>query len=112
VEATRNLLRAIRQGTDPMVDQPRIAELRDDRADLASQLAALEAPDGRLTSGDIAALLDELRGMESVLAESDPQEKAAIYASLALCLEYRPDQHVVVATADLDRVLSRVGGGT
>lgn len=48
--------------------------------------------------------------METVLAEAAPQEKAAIYASLGLRLEYQPDQRVVVTTADLDRVHSRVGG--
>ncbi|HEX7133310.1 MAG TPA: zinc ribbon domain-containing protein [Iamia sp.] len=111
-QATRNLLRAIEQGTDPTVVQPRIAELRDDRVALVSDLSTIEAPDGRLTSDDIAALLDELGGMETVLAEAEPRDKAAIYASLGLRLTYQPDKRVVVATADLDRVLSRVGGGT
>ena len=46
------------------------------------------------------------------IADALPAEKAAIYASLDLRLHYRPDQREVVATADPDRVLSRVGGGT
>lgn len=50
--------------------------------------------------------------MEGVLADALPAEKADIYASLGLPLQYRPDQRTVEATADLDRVLSRVGGPT
>ena len=50
--------------------------------------------------------------MEEVLAEAEPPEKAAIYASLGLRLTYRPDQQAVLATADLGGVVSRVGGGT
>ena len=110
-QATRNLVTAIEQGTDPAVVQPRIAELRAERSQAVDALAAIERPN-RLTGVDISALLDELGGMEGVLADALPAEKSAIYASLGLRLQYRPDQHEVVATADLDRVLSRVGGGT
>jgi len=110
-QATRNLVSAMEQGTDPAVVQPRIAELRAERSQTVSELAAIERPD-RLTSADIAALLAELGGMEGVLADALPAEKADIYASLGLRLQYRPDQRTVEATADLDRVLSRVGGGT
>lgn len=110
-QATRNLVTAIEHGTDPSVIQPRIAELRAERSQAVDELAAIERPN-RLTSVDISALLDELGGMEGVLADALPAEKSAIYASLGLHLQYRPDQREVVATADLDRVLSRVGGGT
>ena len=64
----------------------------------------------RLTNDDIAALLDGLGGMDVVLAEAPPAEKADLYASLGLRLTYRPDQRAVLATADLGRVVSRVGG--
>lgn len=110
-KATRNLVTAIESGTDPAVIQPRLAELRAERSQAMDDLAAIKRPD-QLTSVDISALLDELGGMEDVLADALPAEKSAIYASLGLRLHYRPDQREVVATADLDRVLSRVGGGT
>lgn len=109
--ATRNLVTAIENGTDPAVIQPRLAELRAERSQAMDDLATIKRPD-QLTSVDIFALLDELGGMEDVLADALPTEKSAIYASLDLRLHYRPDQREVVATADLDRVLSRVGGGT
>ena len=110
-QATRNLVSSIEQGIDPAVVQPRIAELRGARALAAADLAALKAPD-TLTTDDMAALLDGLGGMEVVLAEAPPAEKADLYASLGLRLTYRPDQRAVLATADLGRVVSRVGGGT
>ncbi|MFV0316818.1 MAG: zinc ribbon domain-containing protein, partial [Microthrixaceae bacterium] len=110
-KATRNLVTAIENGTDPAAIQPRLAELRAERSQAMDDLATLKRPD-QLTSVDISALLDELGGMEDVLADALPTEKSDIYASLGLRLHYRPDQREVVATADLDRVLSRVGGPT
>jgi hypothetical protein len=78
---------------------------------VALQLVNLDAPD-RLSPADIDALLDELGGLGNVLSDTTPPEKATIYQGLGLHLLYHPDQHTLVATADLGRVLSRVGGGT
>jgi hypothetical protein len=61
---------------------------------------------------DIDALLNELGGMTSILGEATPPEKASIYQGLGLHLVYQPDQNALIATADLGRVFSRVGGGT
>jgi hypothetical protein len=57
-------------------------------------------------------VLTELGGLAHILGEATPLEKASIYQGLGLHLVYQPDQHTLVATADLGRVPSRVGGGT
>jgi site-specific DNA recombinase len=110
-KATGNLVAAIETGTDPAVINPRLAHLRAERDMVALQLVNLDAPD-RLSPADIDALLDELGGLGNVLSDTTPPEKAAIYQGLGLHLLYHPDQHTLVATADLGRVFSRVGGGT
>lgn len=65
-----------------------------------------------ITTTDIERVLDELGGFEQILAQAESTEKAQVYASLGLRLRYQPDENRVVATADLGRVLSGVGGGT
>ncbi len=61
---------------------------------------------------DIDALLVELGGLGAVLREATQPKKASIYHSLGLNLVYHPARKAVVATTDLGRVFSRVGGGT
>ena len=90
---------------------PRLAHLRAERDMVALQLVNLDAPD-RLSPADIDALLDERGGLGNVLSDTTPPEKATITQGLGLHLLYHPDQHTLVATADLGRVFSRVGGGT
>lgn len=65
-----------------------------------------------LNPADIDALISELGGLAKVLSMAMPPEKTSIYQSLGIRLVYQPGQNAVVATADLGRVLSRVGGGT
>jgi site-specific DNA recombinase len=110
-KATRNLVAAIEAGTDPAIINPRLTQLRAEREQFLLQLAKLEAPD-RLSPADIDALLTKLGGLAHILGEATPPEKASIYQGLGLHLVYQPDPHTLVATADLGRVLSRVGGGT
>lgn len=110
-KATRNLVAAIEAGTDPAVINPRLAQLRAEREQLSLRLATLDAPD-RLSPADIEALLNELGGLAHILGEATPPERTSIYQGLGLHLVYQPDQHALVAAADLGRVLSRVGGGT
>lgn len=110
-QATRNLVAALEAGTDPMAVQPRLAELRAER-EVASRELTDTAADEVLGADDIQRILDELGGLEHVLRTAEPGEKALVYASLGLTLRYQPDQNRVVATADLGRVLSGVGGGT
>jgi hypothetical protein len=61
---------------------------------------------------DIDALLAELEGLGSILSAATPPDKASIYWDLGLRLVYHPADKAVVATADLGRVLSRVGRPT
>jgi Recombinase/Recombinase zinc beta ribbon domain len=109
-KATTNLVRAIEAGTDAGVINPRLADLRAEREAVTRQLASLQSPE-RLSPMDIDALLAELGGLGSVLSAATPPEKASIYWDLGLRLVYHPADKAVVATADLGRVLSRVGGG-
>lgn len=69
------------------------------------------APEAIMAS-DIERILDELGGLGHVLSTAEPTEKALVYASLGLRLRYQPGENRVVATADLGRVLSGVGGKT
>jgi len=108
-KATGNLIAAIEGGTDPALVNPRLAQLRGEREIVAHQLAHLAAP-YRLTPGDIEAVLVELGGLTSVLNAATPPEKAAVYQALGVRLLYQPTEQTVVVTADLGRVLSRVGG--
>ena len=110
-KATSNLVTAIEAGTDPAVINPRLADLRTEREAVTRQLASLDAP-CRLSPTEIDVLLAELGGLGSVLSEATQPEKASIYHGLGLQLVYHPAGKAVVATADLGRVLSRVGGGT
>jgi site-specific DNA recombinase len=110
-KATGNLVTAIEAGTDPAVINPRLADLRAEREPVTRRIASLESQD-RLSPADIDLLLAELGGLSSVLGEATPPEKASIYHGLGLLLVYHPADNAVVATADLARVLSRVGGGT
>jgi site-specific DNA recombinase len=110
-KATTNLVTAIEAGTDPAVINPRLADLRAEREAVTRQLANLQSPE-RLSPMDIDALLLELGGLGSVLREATQPEKVSIYHGLGLHLVYHPADKAVVATADLGRVLSRVGGGT
>ncbi len=110
-QATRNLVSAIEAGTDPAVVQPRLAELKMERETAARDLSGVTTPEA-ITTHDIERILEELGGLGQVLRTAEPTEKAQVYASLGLRLRYQPDENRVVATADLGRVLSGVGGGT
>jgi site-specific DNA recombinase len=110
-KATANLVSAIEAGTDPAVLNPRLNQLRAELEITTNQLANLAAPD-RLTPADIDALMTELGGLTTILGAATLPEKTAIYQALGLRLVYQPDDNAVVATADLGRVLRRVGGAT
>ena len=108
-EATRNLISAIELGTDPTVIQPRLAELQAARDGVTRQLSTSPSNE-TLAAQEIDCLLDELGGLAQVLTEATPAEKVALYQALGLRLTYQPADNVVVATADLGRVHSGVGG--
>ena len=61
---------------------------------------------------DQCELVEELGGLLAVLGEATGAERAQVYASLGLRLDYDPYLRRVKATADLSRVAGCVRGGT
>lgn len=110
-KSTRRLDIAIESGTDPSAIQPRLQELRTAREAIDQQLATLEGGE-LLTAVEVVVLIEGLGGVVGVLRQANSSEKADIYRDLGLRLRYEPDDNVVVASANLGRVFSRVGGGT
>ncbi|WP_236971277.1 hypothetical protein [Mycobacterium haemophilum] len=59
----------------------------------------------------ISELVEELGGLAAVLGEATGAERAQVYASLGLRLDYDPHLQRAKATADLSRVAGCVRGG-
>ena len=57
-------------------------------------------------------LVEELGGLSAVLGAATGAERAQVYASLGLRLDYDPYLRRVQATVDLSRVAGCVRGGT
>ena len=64
-----------------------------------------------MSAGQITELVEELGGLSAVLGEATGAERAQVYASLGLRLDYDPHLRRVKATADLSRVAGCVRGG-
>ena len=65
-----------------------------------------------MSAAQISELVEELGGLSAVLGEAIGAERAQVYASLGLLLDYDPYLRRVKATADLSRVAGCVRGGT
>jgi site-specific DNA recombinase len=65
-----------------------------------------------MTAAQISELVEALGGLSAVLGEATGAERAQVYASLGLRLDYDPDLRRVKAPADLSRVAGCVRGGT
>lgn len=65
-----------------------------------------------MSAAQISELVEELGGLAAVLGEATGAERAQVYASLGLRLDYDPYLRRVKATADLSRVAGCVRGGT
>jgi site-specific DNA recombinase len=65
-----------------------------------------------MSAAQISELVGELGGLSAVLGAATGAERAHVYASLALRLDYDPYLRRVRATADLSRVAGCVRGGT
>ncbi|MFY9765053.1 MAG: hypothetical protein WAK42_08610 [Mycobacterium sp.] len=65
-----------------------------------------------MSAAQISELAEELGGLFTVLSGATAAERAEVYASLDLRLDYDPHQRRVKATGDLSRVAGRVRGGT
>jgi site-specific DNA recombinase len=64
-----------------------------------------------MSAAQISELVEELGGLSTVLGEATGAERAQVYASLGLRLDYDPHLRRVKATADLSRVAGKVRGG-
>ncbi len=65
-----------------------------------------------MSAAQISELVEELGGLSAVLGEATGAERAQVYASLGLRLDYDPHLRQIKATADLSRVAGCVRGGT
>jgi site-specific DNA recombinase len=82
-----------------------------ERDELKASLERVERPHA-MSAAQISELAEELGGLFTVLSDATAAERAEVYASLDLHLDYDPHQRRVKATADLSRVAGRVRGGT
>ncbi|WP_079611706.1 recombinase family protein [Mycobacteroides abscessus] len=82
-----------------------------ERDELKARLERAERPSA-MSAAQIDALVEELGGLAAVLGEATGPERAEVYASLGLRLDYDSLNRRVTATADLSRVAGRVRGGT
>jgi site-specific DNA recombinase len=65
-----------------------------------------------MSAAQISQLVEELGGLAAVLGNATGAERALVYESLGLRLDYDPHLRRVTAMADLSRVAGRVRGGT
>ena len=65
-----------------------------------------------MSAAQIGELVEQLGDLSSVLGAATGAERAQVYASLGLRLDYDPHLRRVRATADLSRVAGCVRGGT
>lgn len=82
-----------------------------ERDELKALLERVERPRA-MSAAQITELVQELGGLAAVLGEATGAERAQVYASLGLRLDYDPHLRQVKATADLSRVAGCVRGGT
>lgn len=82
-----------------------------ERDELKARLERAEKPRA-MSVEQISELVEELGGLLAVLGEATGGERAQVYASLGLRLDYDPHLRQVKATADLSRVAGCVRGGT
>jgi site-specific DNA recombinase len=82
-----------------------------ERDELRARLDRDKGPSA-LTATQIQQMLDALGGMAEVLQGAPAAERAAIYATLGLRIDYDANERRVTASADLSRVAGRVRGGT
>ncbi|WP_232784602.1 hypothetical protein [Mycobacteroides chelonae] len=82
-----------------------------ERDELKAGLERVERP-FVMSAAQIGELVQELGGLSAVLDAATGAERAQVYASLGLRLDYDSHNQRVTATADLSRVAGRVRGGT
>ncbi|MDA8043692.1 MAG: recombinase family protein [Actinomycetota bacterium] len=106
-----NLVDAVETGADPGPILRQLSQRTAERDALAVRMATAARP-STLSGTQIEAITAELGGIAEALQRATTEERAAIYASLDIRLDYDDRSHQVRATSNLARVANRVGGGT
>jgi hypothetical protein len=81
-----------------------------ERDELKARLERVERPRA-MSAAQISELAKELDELSTVPSDATAAERAEVYASLDLRLDYDPHQRQVKAIADFSRVARRVRGG-
>ena len=106
-----HLMDAIESGGDAALLMGQLAKRNAEREALKVRIATAAGPSA-LKPSEVAALLRELGGMATVLANASPEGRSEIYAALGVQITYDDRTHQLRVVADLARVARRVGGGT
>jgi DNA invertase Pin-like site-specific DNA recombinase len=108
---------ALEAGADPAVVTGWIAQTQAERVAAEHRLReATGDAGGRMSRDEIAAMVEALGDMLTVLAEADPADKAEVYRQLGLHLTYQPTTQTVRAEVKINQgyrgVMVGVRGGT
>jgi site-specific DNA recombinase len=88
-----------------------IAEVKGAQLAAERELAQTRS-DGQLMAEEVRQLVQSLKDIPKVLADSDPKLKAKVYGELGVRIAYEPGERLVVAEARLACTTGGVGGGT
>jgi hypothetical protein len=105
-----NLLTAIENGGDSRLLAAQLARREAEREAMTANLA--RARGTAMTKDQIEAILRALGGISQILRDATTMERAAVYESLGVRMEYDDRSNQVHVTADLARVAGGDGGGT
>ncbi|WP_156184778.1 hypothetical protein [Allosalinactinospora lopnorensis] len=93
---------ALEAGTDPEVVAEWIREVKPDRALANAQLAEQKDYPQRLDEDEVAAHLDAIGDVSTMIRHADREAKSALYNGLDLRLTYHPVERKVRAEANLN----------
>jgi hypothetical protein len=93
---------ALESGTDPEIVAEWIREVKADRALANAQLNERKEGPQSLGEEEIAAHLEAIGDVATMIREADREAKSALYTGLDLRLTYHPVKRVVRAEADLN----------
>jgi len=96
---------AIEQLTDQLTRRTK------EREGLQARIRLLDSKE-QVSAEQMSRAITELGGLATVLASADPTERAKVYASLGIRLDYDHQAKTVKAQADQGCVFSRVRRGT
>ncbi|MEV4709309.1 recombinase zinc beta ribbon domain-containing protein [Actinoplanes sp. NPDC049316] len=100
---------ALDAGGDPALIASWIREASTVRVTAEAALRVSEAPPQRLNDDQIAAIVDGLGSLLTVLRGADPRDKAELYSRIGLRMTYKPGPKTLkaeIVSTDLGRVLN------